>query len=183
MSAANILKSMKYTLSLFEVEDYILEDKDQLVDSKSKAGPEDRKAAAGSSKSIEAFAFVKQDRNIRVAISQLVPDIAFHLVGPSYTAKQCWDNLKQFNCPNSDEDIDDLTQAFWGLQVEDDVDVDEFVQKLAEIRGRITLIDSSSTASDSSMKKRILTHFIKCCGGFYMSTVISLKDPAIQLVK
>lgn len=77
------------TLSLFEVEDYILEDKDQLVESKSKAGPEDSKAAVGSSKSIEAFAFVKQDRNIRVAMSQLVPDIAFHLVGPSYTAKQC----------------------------------------------------------------------------------------------
>ncbi|KAI1003371.1 hypothetical protein K3495_g4836 [Podosphaera aphanis] len=31
------------------------------------------------------------------------------------------------------------------------------------------------------MKKRALSHFIKCCGGFYMSTVIPLKDPAITL--
>ncbi|KAI0996604.1 hypothetical protein K3495_g11579 [Podosphaera aphanis] len=114
-------------------------------------------------------------------MSQLVPDIAFHLVGPTFTAKQCWDNLRQFYCPNSDEDIDDLTQAFWGLNVEDDVDIDEFVQKMAVIRGRIVLINRNSAPSDSSMKKRILNHFIKCCGGFYMSTVITLKDPKISL--
>ncbi|KAI0992659.1 hypothetical protein K3495_g15526, partial [Podosphaera aphanis] len=197
MSAAEILKSMKCapkldkstynrwsthfldTLSLFEIDDYVLEIKDLNV--KVAITPEDSKPAAQSSSSSSARLIVKQDRNIRVAISQLVPDIAFHLVGPTYTAKQCWDNLKQFYRPNSEEDVDDLLQEFWGLVVEDDVDIDEFVQKLAEIRGRISLISNNSTPPDSSVKKRILSHFVKCCGGFYMSTVIPLRDSTITL--
>ncbi|KHJ30468.1 hypothetical protein EV44_g3279 [Erysiphe necator] len=97
----------------------------------------------------------------------------------SYTPKECWDNLKEFYCPNSTEDVHDLLEEFWGLTVEDDIDIDEFIQKLAEIRGKISLVDRSSTPQDKSMKKRLLGHFIKCCGGSYMSTVISLKDPSI----
>lgn len=196
MSAANILKSMKCApkldkstynrwsthfldaLSLFEIDDYILENK-TVLDNRAASKFENSKYKALDPVSTDVDLVIKQDRNIRVAISQLVPDIVFHLVHPSYTAKQCWDNLKQFYRPNTDEDIDDLLQDFWGLIVEDDVEIDDFVQKLTEIRGRISLIDTNSIPSDSSMKKRVLTHFIKCCGGFYMSTVIPLKDSAI----
>ena len=123
----------------------------------------------------------KQDKIIRAAISQLVPDIVFHLVDASFTSKKCWDNLKQFYRPNSTEDVDDLLQEFWGLEVDDEISVDEFMQKLAEIRIKINLINSSSTPSDSSIKKRILNHFMKCSGGFYMSTAISLMDASVSL--
>ena len=50
----------------------------------------------------------KQDKIIRAAISQLVPDIVFHIVDASFTSKKCWDNQKQFYRPNSTEDVDDL---------------------------------------------------------------------------
>lgn len=55
------------------------------------------------------------------------------------------------------------------------------MQILAEIRGKIFLLDKNSTPPNSSTKKRILSHFIKCCNGFYLSTAISLRDPAITL--
>ncbi|KAI0999622.1 hypothetical protein K3495_g8576 [Podosphaera aphanis] len=199
MSAADILKSMKCapklskstynrwsvhfqdTLSLFEIEDYLLQVKFPEENSKTKEFSI-HKASKDSAESshLASSDTLKQDRNIRVAISQLVPDIVFHLVGPSFTAKQCWDNLRDFYCPSSGEDVDDLLQEFWGFAIEDDVDVDELVQKLAEIRGRVNLIGGGSSISDSSMKKRVLNHFIKCCNGFYMSTTISLKNPEIS---
>ena len=134
MSAAQILKSMKAasrlekstynrwschfrdTLSLFDIDVYILEVKTEL------------KTRSNESVSESDMAVHKQDKNIRVAISQLVPDIAFHLVDSSYTSKECWDNFKGFYCPDSSVDIDDLLVDFWDLTVEDDVDVDEFVQ-------------------------------------------------------
>ena len=122
-----------------------------------------------------------QDKNTRVPISQLTPDIAFHLVDSCYTSKECSDKLKEFYYPDSIEDVEDLVQDFWGLTVEDDIDIDDFVQKLSEIRGKISLINRELTPSDKCMKKRILSHFIKCCGGFFMSTVISLKDPTVTL--
>ncbi|KAI0995141.1 hypothetical protein K3495_g13040 [Podosphaera aphanis] len=186
MSAAEILKSMKGapklekstynrwsthfldTLSLFEVDSYILESKSQL-------NGHDKKVS-------EADLLVqKQDKHIRIAMSQLVPDIAFHLVNSSYSSKTCWDNLKQFYRPDAADDVDELLQEYWGLNFEDDIEVDESVQKLSEIRAKICLIDRNLAPSDTSMKKRILSHFIKCCGGFYMSTVISLRDPTITL--
>lgn len=52
---------------------------------------------------------------------------------------------------------------------------------MAVIRGRIVLIDRNSAPSESSMKKRMLNHFIKYCGELYMSTIITLKDPKISL--
>lgn len=178
MSAAQILKSMKNApvlqkatydrwsahfldvLSLFDLEDHILLEPD----------------------SKENSDFQRQDKNIRVALSQMVPDIAFHLVNSSFTSKLCWENLKQFYRPNSHEDVDELLQQFWGLIPEDNISVDDLVQQLSEIRGKIFLINSNAAPSDSSMKKRILSHFIKCCGGFYMSTVITLKDPTIPFL-
>ncbi|KHJ33202.1 hypothetical protein EV44_g3362 [Erysiphe necator] len=185
MTTAQIFKSMKVApqldkstynrwskyfrdvLSLFDVDSFILETKNELK-------TRNDKSASDSDKIIH-----KQDKNIRIAISQLVPDVVFHNFDCTYTAKQCWDNLKEFYFPNSAEDIDDLLQEFWGLTIEDDVDIDEFVQKLTEIRAKINLIDSGSTPSNKSMKKRVLIHFIKCCGRFFMSTTISLKDPAV----
>lgn len=110
-----------------------------------------------------------------------MPDIVFHLVGSTFTAKECWENLREFYCPNPKEDLDDLLLEFWGLDVEDDIDVGDFVQKLSGIRSRIYVIDSKSQPSDSNIKKKVLSHFIKCCGGFYMSLVVPLKDPAITL--
>ena len=186
MSTAEILKSVKGApkldsasynrwsthfsdaLSIFEVDDYLTIEKTELATRNTKNIPENH------------LKVHKQDRNIRIAISQLVPNIVFHLVNSSYTSKQCWDNLRQFYCPNSAEDVDDLLQEFWGLIVEDDIEVDDFVQKLADIRGKINLIDERSAPSESSMKKRILGHFIKCCGCFYMSTIISLRDSNIS---
>ena len=123
------------------------------------------------------------DQNVRVAISRLVPDTAHHLVGHSFTAKECWDNLKEFFCPNPSEDIDDLLQEFWGLTVEDDVDVDEFFQQLTNVRNRTSTLDASRRPPDSSMKKRILAHFQKCCDGFFISIIIPLKDPDVSLTK
>lgn len=187
MSAAQILKSMRDApklgkptynrwsthfldaLSLFDIDDYLVVEKAELNSRGLKNIPETDKTVQ------------KQDKNIRVAMSHLVPDEIFHLVDSSFTSKKCWDNLRQYYCPNSTEDIDDLLGQYWGLQVEDDVEVDEFVQKLSEIRSKISLLNSQSTPSDTSMKKRILGHFIKCCGGFYMSTAISLRDPSITL--
>lgn len=186
MSAAQILKSMKSApvlekstynrwsthlldaLSLFDVDDYILTEKTELANRNIKPIPEN------------IVSICKKDKNIRVAISQLVPDVVFHLVDPSYTSKQCWDNLQQYYRPNSTEDIDDLLQEFWNFTVEEEIDVDDFVQKLSEIKAKIALIDRNSAPSESSMKKRIVGHFIKCCGGFYMSTVISLRDMNIS---
>ena len=186
MSTAEILKSMKNApklekstynswcthfsdiLSLFNVEDFILTEKSELACRNVKPVTADH------------LSVCRQDKNIRIAISQLVPDIAFHLVDSSYTSKQCWDNLRQFYCPNLAEDVDDLLQNFWSLTFEDDVDVDELVQRLAEIRGKISLIDKNATPSESSMKKRLVSHFIKCCRGFFMSIVVTLKDPSIS---
>ena len=124
------------------------------------------------SASTEDLVFHKQDQNVRVAISRLVPDTAHHLVGPSFSAKECWDNLKEFFCPNPSEDIDDLLQDFWGLTMEDDVDVDEFFQQLTDVRNRISTLDSTRRPPDSSMKKRILAHFQKFCDGFFISIII-----------
>lgn len=56
-------------LSLFDLEDYIL------VEHESK----------------ENLYFQKQAENIRVALSQLAPDTAFHLVNSSITPKLCWE--------------------------------------------------------------------------------------------
>lgn len=185
MSTAQILKLMKGApklekltynrwsthfldvLSLFEVDNYLLVEKPELISRKLESIHESH------------LSVCKQDRNIRVAISQLVPDIAFYLVDSTYTSKLCWESLRQLFCPSSAEDVDDLLQQFWGLSLEDDVDIDDFVQKLSEIRGKITLIDKNSTPPESSVKKRLLSHFIKCCSSFYMSTVVSLRDPSI----
>lgn len=62
---------------------------------------------------------------------------------------------------------------------EDEINVDKFVRQMSEIRGKIFLVNNNTAPSESSMKKRFLGNFIKCCHGFYMSTVISLRDPAI----
>ena len=86
MSAAGILKSMKGAprlekstynrwsthfldaLSLFDVDDYILKDKTELNSRNTKSISE------------KDAIICKQDKNIRIAISQLVPDLVFHLV-------------------------------------------------------------------------------------------------------
>ena len=91
MSTAEILKSMKNTpklekstynrwcthfsdiLSLFNVEDFILTEKSELACRNVKPVTADH------------LSVCRQDKNIRIAISQLVPDIAFHLVDSSYT--------------------------------------------------------------------------------------------------
>ncbi|KAI1005464.1 hypothetical protein K3495_g2750 [Podosphaera aphanis] len=127
MSAADILKSMKCapklskstynrwsvhfqdTLSLFEIEDYLLQVKFPEENSKTTESSIHKASKdPAESSHLASSDTLKQDRNIRVAISQLVPDIVFHLVGPSFTAKQCWDNLRDFYCPSSGEDVDDL---------------------------------------------------------------------------
>ncbi|KHJ35971.1 hypothetical protein EV44_g3455 [Erysiphe necator] len=185
MSAAQTLKSMKNAprldkatydrwsahfldvLSLFNLEKYDLEDTSQLVADKVKLEIKVN------------LEYQKQDRNIRVALSQLTPDTAFNLVNSSFTSKIYWENLKQFNRPNSNEDVDDLLQQFWGLIPEDEINIDEFVRQMSEIRGKIFLINNNTAPSKCSMKKRLLGHFIKCYNGFYMSTVISLRDPTI----
>ena len=105
----------------------------------------------------------------------------FQLVGSTFSAKECWDNLRKFYCPNPEDDIDNLLQVFWGLEVEDDVDLDEFVQKLSNLRSKISIIDSKSEPTDSNVKKRVLSHFIKCCNGFYMSLVVPLRDSTVTL--
>ena len=187
MSAASILKSMKNApklekatfnrwsthfldvLSIHDVEKHILEHIPALSISEKTNTPD------------PGHAIRKQDQNIRIAISQLVPDVVFHLVSSTFSAKECWDNLRNFYCPNPEDDIEDLLQGFWGLEVEDDVDVDEFVQKLSNLRSKISIIDSKSEPTDSNVKKRVLSHFIKCCNGFYMSLVVPLRDSTVTL--
>ena len=182
MSATEILKLMKGTvvlekstyskwssqfsdvLSLLDVVEYI----DTVI-------PELGKSADSSTEKKVR----KQDQNVRIAMSRLVPDAASHVIGPNYTARECWINIKEFYCPNPSNDIDDLLQEFWGLTVEDEIEVDDFVQQLTTIRGKISILDSAQKPSESSMKKRILSHFQSCCNGFYLSIVIPLKDPAI----
>lgn len=85
----------------------------------------------------------------------------------------------EFYCPDYKEDVDHLIQGFLGLTVEDDVDIDEFLQKLAEIRAKVSLVDSESAPSEKSMKKRVLSHFTKYCGWFSMSTIISLNGSPV----
>ncbi|KAF5192915.1 hypothetical protein FRX31_017498, partial [Thalictrum thalictroides] len=185
MSADKILKSMKDApkldcssykrwsthfrdvLSLFDIESFIDEEKDELLSRKLSKVPENDVAVQ------------KQDTNIRVALSQLVPDTVFHLVGRNYTARECWKNLQDFYCPDPIGDLDDLIQKFWSFTVEDDIDVDEFVQQLSSIRGEIDAIDSSAKPTDTNMKKRLLAHFIECCDGFYMSISIPLRDSSV----
>ena len=183
MSAAQILKSMKNAprleketynrwsthfldvLCLLNIEKHILEI----------LGALSEKPAAN-----ESLAVRKQDQNIRVAISQLVPDTVFHLVGSTFTAKECWDNLRQFYCPNQSETIDDLLQKYWGFDVDDDVDVDDFVQQLSDIRSKINIIDNKFMPTESSMKTRIISHFMTCCSGFFMSLVVPMRDQTVS---
>ncbi|KHJ31401.1 hypothetical protein EV44_g3499 [Erysiphe necator] len=155
-------------LSIFKLENYLTTEMIELKTRNTKDIPENH------------LIVHKQDKYIRIAISQLVSDVVFHLVNSSYTSEECWDNLRQFYRPNSAQDVDDLLLEFWSFVVEDDIEVDDFVQKLAEIRGRINLIDERSAPAESSMNKRILGHFIKCYGGFYMSTVASLRDSNVS---
>ncbi|KAI0995828.1 hypothetical protein K3495_g12351 [Podosphaera aphanis] len=186
MSAAEILKSMKGalklekstynrwsthfldTLSLFEVDSYILE-------SKSRLNGHDKKVS-------EADLLVqKQDKNIRIAMSQLVPDIAFHLVNSSYSSKTCWDNLKQFYRPDAADDVDELLQEYWGLNFEDDIEVDESVQKLSEIRAKICLIDRNLAPSDTRPD-----HHLTVCRGIDSGISSRYRDlhptPVVALV-
>lgn len=46
-----------------------------------------------------------------------------------------------------------MLQEFWSISFEDDVVVDENFQKLAGIRGKISLIDLKVTSTDLNMKK------------------------------
>lgn len=185
MSSAQILKSMRHApilskstynrwsslfsdvLSLYDLQHYILEEVPDLKveDSRTTSAARD---------------IQKVDMHIRIAMSQLVPDIAFHLVHSTYTSKECWDNLREFYCPNPSGDLDDLLEEFWGVSIEDDDEVDEFVQKLSEIRNKISLLSANSRPTDSSMKKRLLSHFSRCCGGFYMSVSIPLRSPEVS---
>lgn len=80
------------------------------------------------------------------------------------------------------EDVDELLQQFWGLIPEQNISVDDLVQQLSEIWDKIFLINNNETPSESSMKNQILSHFFKCCGSFYMSTVITLKDPNVPFL-
>lgn len=53
------------------------------------------------------------------------------------------------------------------------------MQKLIETANRISILDMTKTPLDSSMKKLVLTHFQRCCKGFYLPIVVPLKDPSI----
>ena len=107
----------------------------------------------------------KVDMHISVAILQLVPEIVFHLVHSTYTSKECCDNLKEFYCPNPSGDLDDCLEEFWGIFIEDDHEVDEFFQKLSEVRNEINPLYANSRPIDFDIKKRLLSNFSKCCGG------------------
>lgn len=95
-------------------------------------------------------------------------------------SKRCWDNHEQFYRPDYSRDVDEMLQEFWSISFEDDVVVDENFQKLAGIRGKISLIDLKVTSTDLNMKKWLLNHFLKCFGGFYMSKLICLNDQKIS---
>lgn len=68
-----------------------------------------------------------------------------HLTRPKNVGK-----FKGIFLSNSAEDLDESLQGFCYITFDDDVDVDEFMQKLAEIRVKISLLDKNSKPSDSS---------------------------------
>lgn len=83
-------------LSLLDVSDYITEVKKELRNRDTNIISEDDRV------------FQKQDQSIRIVLSRLVPDTVYHLVGSKFTSKECWDNLRNYYCPNPSGDIDDL---------------------------------------------------------------------------
>lgn len=94
----------------------VFDSEDHILDSKI-----EHKSCGFESTLMDDIPTHKHDRNIRVAISELIPEMESQLVDPSYTTEQCYNNLQQL-------------QELWSLVARDDLDMDEPVQKLAKIR-------------------------------------------------
>lgn len=118
-------------LTIFDLTDYVLKTKSELLNNQ-------KKTISASDRAIQ-----RQDQCIRFAICQLVPDKVFHLVDSKFTARECWDNLKQFYCPNPMKILDEDLEEFWQLESNDDVGIDALIRQLSDIRNKSIIIDNS----------------------------------------
>ncbi|KHJ31863.1 hypothetical protein EV44_g3033 [Erysiphe necator] len=118
-------------LSIFDLTDYVLETKAELSNCQ-------KKNILDMDRTTQ-----KQDECIRIAICQLVPDNVYHLFNSNSTAKEWWDNLKQYYCPNPMNKLDLLLEEFWQLESNDTTSVDALVQQLSHIRNESIITDDS----------------------------------------